>query len=266
MGAPTTASAKALSLIALTREISPEIVNCELTHLEREPIDFSLAAHQHTQYEQTLTSLGCTSQRLHALPDNADSVFVEDTAVVLRELAVIAMPGARSRRNEVTSVADALSAYRTLAFIESPGTLDGGDVLVIGSTIYVGDSTRTNREGLDQLVALAAREGYEVHSIPVTHCLHLKSGVTQIAEDAILLNPDWVDASLFAGLRIIEVDPDEPHAANALRIGASVVYATGFNRTSRRLERAGIEIHHVEMSELQKAEGAVTCCSILVPV
>jgi dimethylargininase len=255
-----------LRLIALTRAISPDIVNCELTHLEREPIDFSRAVHQHARYEQTLESLGCTIQRLPSLPNNADSVFVEDTAVVLPQLAIIAMPGAKSRRDEVSSVADALRAYRTLAFIETPGTLDGGDVLVIGSIIYVGDSTRTNREGIRQLAALAAREGYEVRSIPVTHCLHLKSAVTQIAEDAVLLNPDWVDASLFAGLRIIEVDPDEPLAANALRLGARVVYATGFDRTSRRLEQAGIEIHHVDMSEIQKAEGAVTCCSILVPV
>ncbi|HEU4877918.1 MAG TPA: arginine deiminase family protein, partial [Gemmatimonadaceae bacterium] len=264
VGAPTTASAKALSLIALTRAVSPDIVNCELTHLLREPIDLTRAVHQHAQYEETLTSLGCTIERLPALPDNADSVFVEDMAVLLPQLAVIARPGAKSRRNEVSSVADALRAYRQLAFIETPGTLDGGDVLVIGSTIYVGDSTRTNREGIRQLAALALREDYEVRSIPVTHCLHLKSAVTQIAEDAVLLNPDWVDASLFAGLRIIEVDPDEPLAANAFRIGASIVYGTGFGRTSRRLECAGIEIHHVEMSELQKAEGAVTCCSILV--
>ena len=255
-----------MSLIALTRELSPDIVNCELTHLAREPIDLARAVHQHARYEQTLTSLGCKIQRLPALPHNADSVFVEDTAVVLRKVAVIARPGAKSRRNEVASVAEALRAHRQIEFIEAPGTLDGGDILVIDSTIYVGDSTRTNREGISQLAALAKRDGYEVQPLPVTHCLHLKSAVTQIADDAVLLNPDWVDASWFAGLRIIEVDPEEPVAANALRIGASVIYATGFERTSRRLERAGIEIHHIEMSELQKAEGAVTCCSILVPM
>jgi len=252
------------TLIALTRELSPEIVNCELTHLARDPIDFARAVHQHAQYEQTLRSLGCTVQRLPLLADHADSVFVEDTTVVLPQLAVIARPGAKSRRNEVSSVEDALRSYRQLRFIEAPGTLDGGDVLVIGSTIYAGDSTRTNREGIRQLAEYAAPEGYEVRSIPVKHCLHLKSAVTRIAEDTVLLNPNWVDASLFAGLRIIETDPDEPLAANALMIGTRVVYATGFDRTRRRLERAGIEIHNVEMSELQKAEGAVTCCSILV--
>jgi dimethylargininase len=253
-----------MTMIALTRELSPEIVNCELTHLARDPIDFARAVHQHARYEQALISLGCTVQRLPSLADHADSVFVEDTAVVLPQIAVIAMPGAKSRRSEVSSVADALRAYRQLKFIEASGTLDGGDVLVIGSTIYAGDSTRTNREGVRQLAEHAAPHGYEVRSVPVTHCLHLKSAVTRIAEDAVLLNPDWVEASLFAGLRIIEIDPDEPLAANALLVGTRVLYETGFGRTRRRLERAGIEVHNVEMSELQKAEGAVTCCSILV--
>ncbi len=135
-------------LIALTRSVPPSIDNCELTHLRREPINYGRAAEQHTGYEKGLVVLGCTIQRLPSLPDLPDSVFVEDTAVVLPELAIIARPGAESRRFEVTSVAEALRPHYPLTFIEPPGTLDGGDVLLIGSTIYVGDSTRTNAEGI----------------------------------------------------------------------------------------------------------------------
>lgn len=251
-------------MIALTREISPYIINCELTHLAREPIDFDRAVDQHTRYERLLTSLGCTVQRLPPLPDHADSVFVEDTAIVLPELAIITRPGAESRRDEVFSVADALQAYRPVALIDAPGTMDGGDVLVIDSMIYVGESTRTNHDGIDQLAALAAPHGYRVRSVRVTGCLHLKSAVTRVADDLVLLNPDWVDKSIFTAMRAIEVHPAEPFAANALCLGEGIVHATGFDETSRRLQQTGIDVHQVEMSELQKAEGAVTCCSILV--
>src|SRR5438046_2413090 len=148
--------------IALTRPVSPSITACELTHLARQPIDVDRAAQQHHAYEECLIALGCAIQRLPLLPDFPDSVFVEDAAVVLPEIAIITRPGAESRRGEIDSVADALGAYRSPAFIEAPGTLDGGDVLVIGSTIYVGDSGRTNSSGARQLATLTSAYGYEV--------------------------------------------------------------------------------------------------------
>ncbi len=249
--------------IALTREVSPAIVNCELTHLEREPIDLSAAIEQHGRYEEALVALGCTLHRLPPLPDLPDSVFVEDTAIVLPELAIMTRPGAASRRPEVISVAEALGAYRSLAFIESPGTVDGGDVLVIGHTIYVGDSTRTNEEGVRQLARLTATLGYTVRSVSISGCLHLKSAVTRVGEKMVLLNPGWVDVGSFEGLEIIEVHPREPFGANAVLIGESILYAAGFDETQRRLETAGVAVRTVETTELQKAEGAVTCCSIL---
>lgn len=249
---------------ALTRAVPPTIVNCELTHLTREPIDFALAVEQHRQYERVLTELGCTIQRLQRLPDLPDSVFVEDTAVVLPEISVITRPGAASRRPEVTSVAETMRRYRDLAFIRSPGTLDGGDVLAAGRTIYVGESSRTNADGIRQLAQLTSPLGYVVRGLMTSGCLHLKSAVTLVAEDTILVNPDWVDASAFEEMRRIEVHPREPFAANALRIGASVVYPRGFDETSARLEKAGIEVRAVETGELQKAEGGVTCCSLIV--
>ena len=251
--------------IALTRSVPPSIVNCELTHLKREPINLARAVEQHGLYEKALIDAGCTIRRLPSLPDLPDSVFVEDTAVVLPELAIIARPGAASRRAEVTSVADALQPHRPLAFIESPGTLDGGDVLPVGSTIYVGESTRTNAEGIRQLAELTSAYGYRVRAVKTSHCLHLKSAVTRVADDVILLNPAWVDSSTFMGLHQIDVDTSEPFAANALLIGDTVIYAATFDKTRQRLEQNGINVCVVEMDELQKAEGAVTCCSILIP-
>jgi len=250
--------------IAFTRSVPPSIDNCELTHLKREPIDFARATEQHDLYERELVELGCVIHRLPDLLELADSVFVEDTAVVLPEIAIIARPGAASRRLEVASVADALRPHRPLAFIEAPGTMDGGDVLVVGSTIYVGESTRTNAEGIRQLEDIVSAFSYALRPVKVFGCLHLKSAVTQVAEDAILLNSAWVDSSSFKRLHQIEVDPGEPFAANALWIGEKVIYPANYAETRRRLQGNGINVHVVESDELQKAEGGVTCCSILV--
>ena len=250
--------------VALTRSVPPSIVNCELTHLKREPIDLARAVEQHRRYEKTLAALGCAIERLPPLPDLPDSVFVEDAAVVLPEIAIIARPGATSRRPEVASVANALRSYRSLEFIEDPGTLDGGDVLVIGSRIYAGQSTRTNAEGIRQLARLSSVYGYDVRSVAAAGCLHLKSAVTQVAERTVLVNPMWVDSSSFPGLTQIEVHPDEPFAANALWTGDAVIYSDSYNKTRRRLQERGIRVHAVETTELHKAEGAVTCCSILI--
>jgi len=240
--------------IAITRSVPPSIVNCELTHLTREPIDITRAVEQHRLYEQCLIALGCTIERLPPLSDLPDSVFVEDIAVILPELAIITRPGAESRRTEAESVADALRAYRPLVFIESPGTVDGGDVLTIG----------TNRDGIRQLIDLVSAHGYVVEPVTVSGCLHLKSAVTRVAEDVVLLNPEWIDASVFSDLHSIEVDPGEPSAANALLIGEAIIYSTAFEQTLRRLEQRGIDVRLVDVSELQKAEGAVTCCSLLL--
>jgi dimethylargininase len=218
--------------IALTRSVPPSIVNCELTHLNREPINFARAAEQHGLYERALVALGCTIQRLPSLSDLPDSVFVEDTALVLPEIAIIARPGAAPRRPEVT--------------------------------IYVGESTRTNTEGIRQLADFVSAYGYAMRPVKVSACLHLKSAVTRVAEDVILLNSAWVDSSSFKGMRQIEIHPGEPFAANALWIGEHVIYSGTYDETRRRLEENNINVLLVETDELQKAEGGVTCCSILI--
>jgi len=249
--------------IAITREVSPSIGRCELTHLARQPIDVERARAQHRQYEGTLTVLGCEVYRLSATPDLPDSVFIEDVAVVFAELAILTHPGAPSRRSEVPAVAELLENYRKLVAITAPGILDGGDVLRIGKRVWVGLSGRSNRAAVEQMRAILAPFGYLVEGVPVTGCLHLKSAVTQVAEDAVLINPAWVDGALFAGMDVIAVDPAETYGANALLIGADVVYPTAYPRTRERLEQGGISVHAVDVSELAKAEGAVTCCSLI---
>ncbi|MBL8190405.1 MAG: dimethylargininase [Acidobacteria bacterium] len=252
-------------LIAITREVSPAIADCELTHLEREPIDPARAAAQHHEYERCLEQLGCRVQRLPVEPTLPDSVFVEDAAVVVEELAVITRPGAVSRRPEVVSVAQALKAYRPHGFIESPGTLDGGDVLRLGKTLFVGLTQRTNPEGIRQLAALLAPFGYEVRAVPIADCLHLKTAVTQVTADTLLINQAWIDASVFAGWKLIDVDAAEPFAANALQVGDTVIYPTSFPATRAKLEHHKINVLPVDASELGKAEGGVTCCSLIFP-
>lgn len=251
---------------ALTRPVSPGIADCELTHLERVSIDYETARRQHAEYEACLEHLGCRVVRLPLAADLPDSVFIEDTALVLDQVAVITHPGAASRRPETPAVADALRAYRPLLYIEPPATLDGGDVLRLGKTIFVGLSGRSNPESLAQLSRLLDPFGYHVQGIPLTGCLHLKSAVTQVAHDTLLLNPSWVDAALFAGWRIIEVDPSEPFGANALLLGGSVIYPAAYTATAARLALAGVSVCQVDASELAKAEGGVTCCSLIFEV
>lgn len=251
-------------MLAITREISPAMAACELTYLPRVEIDIERARAQHLEYCRALQSLGCEVLALPPEPDLPDSVFVEDTAIVLDEVAVITRPGAASRQAETWAVAQALRPYRELVYIEAPGTLDGGDVLRIGKTLCVGSSGRSNRSGVTQLADAVMRFGYRVQTIPFHGCLHLKSAVTAVSSDALLLNPQWVDPGFVHGMEIVEVARDEPFAANALLVGTGVIYPSRFEHTRERLERRGIATTGVDTSELEKAEGAVTCCSLIL--
>ncbi len=248
---------------AITRQVSPSINRCELSTLERIPIDVPKAAYQHNQYEAALKSLGV---KVHTLPpssDLPDSVFVEDAAVVLDECAIITRPGAKSRRPETASIAGVLSPYRSLFFISSPSTLDGGDVLCLGKTIFIGLSARSSKSAHDQLQSFTKPYGYKIKSIPITQCLHLKSAITQVAPDTLLINPAWVDKTSFSRMKFIEIDPSEPYAANALMIGSTTIYQSIYPRTLARLERANLHLLLLDQSELVKAEGALTCCSLV---
>lgn len=249
--------------IAVTRELTAGIANCELTFLSRSEIDFSGAQQQHLEYQSALSSLGCEIVIVPASPELADSVFIEDTALVLEDLAVMLRPGVASRRAEVAGVEEVLGQYKTLRSIESPGTVDGGDLLRVGNTIFAGLSTRSNQGGIQQLSNIVSDFGVTVETVETAKCLHLKSAVSEVAPGVLLINPDWVSSSVFENFELINIDESEAHAANALRIGDSLIYPSSFPRTSEKLVRRGIDVISVDLSELQKAEGAVTCCSLI---
>jgi dimethylargininase len=250
--------------LAITRRISPRFNECEITHIERTPIDVGVARAQHDAYVHALTELGCQVIELPEEPDLPDSVFVEDTAFILPEAAIITRPGADSRKPEVESIIPALSPYLPLLRIIEPASVDGGDVLVIGKKIFIGLSTRSNAEAVSQLNTLLAPYGYTVRGVKMTDCLHLKTAVTRVDDTTLLINPSWVDSSNFHGFDLIEIDASEPFAANCLPVRGKIIYPITFPNTRKRLEEKGFSIIPVDLSELAKAEGAVTCCSLII--
>jgi dimethylargininase len=236
---------------------------CELTHREREPIDIRRAEAEHRQYVTALTDLGCRVYELPADPNLPDSVFVEDTAVIVGDAVVITRPGAASRRPEVEPIRAYLSSHLEILRMEYPASLDGGDVLRVGRTLYVGASGRTDAAGIAELRALVAPRGYHVVPVAVTGCLHLKSAVTEVADGVLLANRMHIDVRAFGQGKWIDVDLREPDAANGLRVGDAVLFPAAYPRTAERLRRLGILVRTVDVSELAKAEGAVTCCSLV---
>ena len=256
--------------LAITRPVSRSIMHCQLTHIARDPINYALAVEQHTAYEAALAERVDEVVHVPAQDDMPDAVFVEDIAVVLDEVAVMTRPGATSRRKESEAVERVLGRYRPVVRIMAPGTLDGGDVLRINRRLFVGRSSRTNDAGIDQLRAIASEHGYDVDTVGVHGCLHLKSAVTAVGETTLLGNSAWIDRQAFGDLEWIEVDTAEPHGANALWVGDHVIYPRANTRTALRLgdylELTGKSLHLVNVSELAKAEGGVTCCSLIFTI
>lgn len=250
--------------LAITRQISARFAECELTHIQREPIDLEKARAQHTEYVRVLKTLGCHVVELPAEDDLPDSVFVEDAAFILPEAAVITRPGADSRKPETVSVADALRPHRDLLFVREPATIDGGDVLVLDKRIYVGLSSRTNMPAVRQLQSMLTKYGYTVHDVQVGDFLHLKSAVTRLDAGTLLVNPAWVDPAAFSQFQAVEVDPSEPMAANILVIDGVGIYPNAFPATQARIEARGLNLITLDVSEIAKAEGAVTCCSLIL--
>jgi len=250
--------------LAITRDISPRFNECEITHIDRTPIDVSVAQAQHYGYVQAIKELGYAVLELPAEADFPDSVFVEDTAIVLPDVALITRPGADSRKPEIESIIQALRPYRELVSIESPGTLDGGDVLVLGKNIYVGLSTRSNMNAVNQMNQLLGKYGYKTHGVEMHDCLHLKTAVTRVDDKTLLINRKWVDVENFEGFDLIDVDESEPFAANCLPMGDSIIFPVAFPKTGEKLTSRGYKIKPVVVDELAKAEGAVTCCSLVI--
>lgn len=247
---------------AITRSPSSSLARGERSFIARGPISFDGALRQHQRYRDALSELGVAVENLPALDGHPDAVFVEDAAVVLERSALLARSGAASRRGEMASVGDALARHRDVVPLEAPATLDGGDVLRAERTIYVGQTARTNAEGLAALSALAASEGLEVRAGRVDGCLHFKSACAYLGDGRFLVNPKWIDPAMF-GASIIEVDPDEPFGANVLPVAGALLVPASAPKTHARLRSRGFHTLELDIGELEKCEAGLTCMSLL---
>jgi len=251
-------------ITVITRKPSRALSSCELTFFERTPIDFQKALAQHEEYERFFREKGCDVVSLPAVESLPDSVFVEDTAVVLNELAVLMSPGAESRRPETALISPVLERYRIVKRIEPPALIDGGDVLTVGKTVFVGLSTRTNREGIEAFSKLVEPAGYCVIPVPVDGALHLKSGCSALDEETLLINPDVIDRKQLAGFKTINVSDKEPFAADTLRIGGKILMQFEPKMlTAALVRRNGFKIDGIDLSEFRKAEGGPSCLSLI---
>jgi len=249
---------------AITRSVGRSLEACALTFVERRPIDLDRALAQHQAYCDALRQAGLSVEVLPPDPDLPDAVFVEDVAVVLDEVAILTRPRSETRRRESPAVARALERYRPLARIEAPACLEGGDVLRVGRRLFVGLSSRTDGEGCAQLARLAGLHGYRVEPVPVHGCLHLKTAVTALDDECLLVHEDWIDAHALTGLQRIRVHESEPFAANALALGGVVHLSARWERTREILDRRGYRTRAVSITELEKAEAGLTCLSLIL--
>jgi dimethylargininase len=246
---------------ALTRQPAPDFAQGITTSQLGKP-DYSKMLAQHAAYEEALRSLGLEIIHLEALEGYPDAYFVEDTAVVLPELAVITRPGARARQGEETSIAAALAAYHPLTHIQPPGTLEGGDIFVIGKHLYIGLSERTNLAGAEQLAAFAAPHGYQSTFVPVGAGLHLKSSANPLSPDTLLITQEFASREEFTSFNKIILHPEEAYAANTLWLNDHLITPAGFPRTREQLEKLGLPVMELDVSEVQKMDGGLTCMSL----
>jgi dimethylargininase len=250
-------------LRAITHKVSPKIAECEVTFVDRSPIDLQVAVRQHDTYCDVLKKLGVNVKELSENELYPDSCFVEDTAFVVDELAIICSMGTPSRRGETMLIERELSKYREIAHISLPATIEGGDVLRIGKKIFVGQSSRTNLEGIKELERILAPYGYDVAYVRAEGSLHLKTACTAIDEETLFVNPAWIELDAFKGFNLVPTPTEEPWAANILRVGTTVCIQPGFPRAVELIKRVAERVEIIDMSELGKAEAGLTCSSII---
>ena len=250
-------------LLAMTHLPSPKLQECELTFVQSEPISLEKATLQHTAYGEMLERCGAKVMVLDENLACPDSVFVEDPIIVFDEVAVLTSMGVESRRAESASMERVFSKYRNVERIVLPAQIEGGDVLKVGKKIFVGESPRTNRDGITALEAIIKPFGYEVISVSVTGCLHLKTGVTALDDQTVLINSNWLDADAFHGFTKVEVPEDEPFGANVLKIGEILCMNEAFPESISLVKSLGCKVETVNISEFVKAEAGLTCMSVL---
>ena len=250
-------------LIAITHVPSARMASGERTYVEREAIDFGLALQQHAAYEGALRACGAHVVQLDINRELPDCVFVEDTAIVLDEVAVMMSMGAESRRAEPPAIERALRKYREIERVTLPATIDGGDVVRCGRALYVGESPRSNRAGIEAVREIVSAYGYTVTGVPVRNCLHLKSACSALPDGSFLVNRDWIDVSSLPSDRLAQVPPKEPWAGDVLVIGERIIVSSAFQGTIDTLRARGWTVIPVPISEFAKAEGGVTCMSLV---
>lgn len=250
-------------LTAITRGPSGRLADCELSFVERQAIDVERARAQHREYQAALRAAGVRVIELPALDQLPDSSFVEDTAVVLDELAIMAPLGSAARVAESAFMADELARYRSIQRLESPATLEGGDVVQFDRTLYVGQTARTNGAAVEQLRSVLAKHGYRVTAVPVSGCLHLKTACSRLDDMTVLVNPECLDAAVFDGVSIVPVPADEAAGANVLHAGETVIVPASAPVTRAFLEGRGFRTLAVDISEFEKAEAGLTCLSLV---
>lgn len=233
-----------------------------LTSANLGPPSYALILEQHAAYLERLRSLGLEVVVLEPEPDYPDGYFVEDAAIVTPRLAVITRPGAASRRGEEITIQPVLARYLPTVQIQAPGTVDGGDVLMVGSHFFVGLSERTNPEGAAQLGRSLEEHGYTWVALPVGAGLHLKSSVNSLGGDTLLITPELADYDEFADYDRIILDADEAYAANTLWVNDTLLTPKGFPKTRRKLEATGLEVIELDVSEVRKMDGGLTCMSL----
>jgi dimethylargininase len=254
-------------LIALTHVPSPRMNDCVRTHVAYEPIDVARATAQHDAYRQALGRAGAEVHVLDANSAHPDCVFIEDTAVVLDEIAVLTSMGNASRRAEPAGIEPALKRYRDVVRVTLPALLDGGDVIVLpkSKTILVGRTSRTDAAGIEALAAFTRRLGYDVKTVDVRGCLHLKTAATALPDGSLLVNLPWIDREDLLGHDLVPVPKDEPHAANVVCVGERVVMSAAYPRTCEIVRKRGFKVEVVDLSEFAKGEGCGTCLSLIFP-
>lgn len=246
---------------AITRKPGPNFAD-GLTSATLGKPDYGLLLQQHKAYLRTLRSLGLKVIGLEALPDFPDAYFVEDVAIVTEHIAVITRPGAPSRAGETAHISSTLAEYRDLAWIQSPGTLDGGDVMMVENHCYIGISQRTNKEGAEQLGKILEKDGFLWTPVPLAGGLHLKSDVNYIGRNTLLLSQDMAGLEIFDQYEKIVVDKEEAQAANSLLVNGRLLTPKGFPRTSAKLRIKGFDLIELETSEIQKMDGGLSCMSL----
>lgn len=250
--------------IALTRQPALSFENCEVTHVPRQAIDLPIAFQQHEGYCQALRHMGVEVEILPSANAYPDSVFIEDNAIVLDELAVITSMGTVTRQGESALLLPALSGHRRLVNILPPATIEGGDVCRIGKTLLVGISSRTNWLGVEALQAIVEPLGYRVTPIEIQGCLHLKTACTPLDDKTLLVNPTWLDLDALRQFQLVRVPSAEPLGANVLRLPQGILANAAFPRTLDLMKGEGHTVSDVDIREFSKAEAGLTCLSLLI--